>query len=305
MNGSTTSLRMTPFEWVLLIVLGTLWGGTFFFNAIALPEVPPFVVIWFRVVVAAVILWAIVIAKGIEVPRAGDIWFALFVMAVANSAVPFFLIAWGQLHIASGLAAILIATTPLYAVVFAHFTTSDEHMTPGKVAGVLVGIVGVVFLIGPGFLGGIGKDVVAQLSVIGAAVLYSISAIYGRRFSKREVPPMMVATGQLTMATLMLLPFMLVIDRPWNLPNPSLAAWGALFGLAVLATAIAYLIYFRILATAGAVNILLVNFLVPVSALLLGIFVLGEVLTVEQVVGMACIAGGLALIDGRLFQRRR
>jgi drug/metabolite transporter (DMT)-like permease len=303
-TGPTASLRMTPFEWLLLVILGVLWGGTFFFNAVALPEVPPFVVIWFRVVVAAVILWAIVLAKGIAVPTDRGTWTALAVMAVANSALPFFLIAWGQLHIASGLAAILIATTPLYAVVAAHFWTSDERMTPGKVAGVLVGIVGVVFLIGPGVLEGLGTNLLAQLSIVGAAVLYALSAIYGRRFSKNAVPPMMVATGQLTMSTIILMPFAFILEQPWSLPNPSLAAWGGLLGLAVLSTAIAYLIYFRILATAGAVNILLVNFLVPVSALALGIFVLGEVLTTEQVIGMACIAAGLALIDGRLFQRR-
>lgn len=298
------ALRMTPLEWLLLTILGSFWGGTFFFNAVALPEVPPFTVICFRVAVAALILWAVVLVKGIEVPRDGGTWFSLLVMAALNSALPFFLIAWGQLHIASGLAAILIATTPLYAVVAAHFYTSDERMSPGKIAGVLVGIAGVVFLIGPEFLGGIGTNLLAQLSVIGAALCYAGSAIYGRRFSKSGVPPMIVATGQMSMSTVLLLPFALLIDRPWTLPGPSLEAIGALLGLAVLGTAIAYLIYFRILATAGAVNILLVNFLVPVSALVLGIFILGEVLTTDQVIGMACIAAGLALIDGRMLQRK-
>jgi len=229
----------------------------------------------------------------------------LVIMAALNSALPFFLIAWGQVHIASGLASIMIGTTPLFAVVTAHFMTSDEKMSPGKVLGVLAGLVGVVVLIGPQFLGDIGKDLIAQLSVLGAAVCYAVSAIYGRRFSRRDTPPMMVATGQITMAAVLLLPFALIIDRPWELAIPSMQAGGAVLGLAVLSTSFAYLIFFRILARAGAVNILLVNFLVPVSAILLGVFILGEVLTTEQIVGMAFIALGLALIDGRLFQRRR
>ncbi|MBT5943254.1 MAG: DMT family transporter [Rhodospirillaceae bacterium] len=300
-----TSLHMTPVEWILLFILGGVWGGTFFFNAIAIPEIPPLVVIFFRVAIASVILWLFVFAGGIKVPRDATTWIDLVIMAALNSALPFFLIAWGQVHIASGLASIMIGTTPLFAVVAAHFMTSDEKMSPGKVLGVLAGLVGVVVLIGPQFLGDIGKDLIAQLSVLGAAVCYAVSAIYGRRFSRRETPPMMVATGQITMAALLLLPFTVIIDRPWELAIPSMQAWGAVLGLAVLSTSFAYLIFFRILARAGAVNILLVNFLVPVSAILLGVFILGEVLTTEQMIGMAFIALGLALIDGRLFQRRR
>ena len=301
--AKTSSLRMSPLEWLMLAILGGFWGGTFFFNAIALPELPPLVVILLRVAIATVILWGVVLMSGVSVPRGRDVWIALTVMAFANSALPFFLIAWGQLHIASGLAAILIASSPLYAVVAAHFMTQDEGLTLGKVTGVLAGIVGVVILIGPEFLSGIGTNLLAQLSVIGAAVLYALSAIYARRFARQNVPPLIVATGQMTMATVLLLPVALIVDRPWTLSNPSLEAWGAVLGLAVLSTSVAYLIYFRILATAGAINILLVNFLVPVSALLLGIFVLGEHLALEQVIGMGFIVVGLLLIDGRILSR--
>ena len=301
--AKTSSLRMSPLEWLLLTILGGLWGGTFFFNAIALPELPPLVVILLRVAIATVILWGVVLMSGVAVPRGRDVWVALTVMAFANSALPFFLIAWGQLHIASGLAAILIASSPLYAVAAAHFMTQDEGLTLGKITGVLAGIAGVVILIGPEFLSGIGTNLLAQLSVIGAAILYALSAIYGRRFARQTVPPLMVATGQMTMATVLLLPVALIVDRPWTLSNPSLEAWGAVLSLAVLSTSVAYLIYFRILATAGAINILLVNFLVPVSALLLGIFVLGEHLALEQVIGMGFIVVGLLLIDGRILSR--
>ena len=298
------AMRMPAIEWVLLFVLGALWGGTFFFNASAIPELPPLVVILCRVALATVILWFFVLAGGIKVPRGRSSWLALLIMAALNSALPFFLIAWGQIHIASGLASIMIAMTPLFAVVAAHFMTEDEHMSPGKVAGVLAGLVGVVVLIGPQFLEELGKDLLGQLSVLGAAVCYAVSAIYGRTFSRRAMAPMMVATGQMTMATLILLPITLLVDRPWEYLGASLEAWGAVVGLAVLSTSVAYLIFFRILARAGAVNILLVNFIVPISAILLGVFVLGELLTLEQLIGMVFIALGLALIDGRLFLRQ-
>ena len=164
-------------------------------------------------------------------------------------------------------------------------------------------MIGVVFLLGPELLGDIGSDLIGQLSVLAAAICYAGSAIYGRRFATFGVPPLFVATGQMTMATVLLVPFTLIVDQPWTLANPSLPVWGAIISLAVVSTTFAYLIYFRILANAGAINILLVNFLVPVSALLLGIFVLGETLTIEQVIGLACIVVGLVTIDGRLLSR--
>jgi drug/metabolite transporter (DMT)-like permease len=299
----TSSLRMTPVEWILLFILGGFWGCTFFFNEIAILELPPLSIILFRVGLASIILWIVVFASGITIPRSRDVWVALGIMAAINSAIPFFLIAWGQIHITGGLASILIATSPLFAVVGAHYWTRDEGLTPGKIIGILAGLIGVVFLLGPELLGDIGSDLIGQLSVLAAAICYAGSAIYGRRFATFGVPPLFVATGQMTMATVLLVPFTLIVDQPWTLANPSLPVWGAIISLAVVSTTFAYLIYFRILANAGAINILLVNFLVPVSALLLGIFVLGETLTIEQMIGLACIVVGLVTIDGRLLSR--
>ncbi len=249
--AKTDSLRMTPVEWVLLVILASFWGGTFFFNALALPEISPLTVITVRVFLAALILWMVVRFAGVEVPRDRSVWIALVVMAFANSAFPFFLIAWGQLHIASGLAGILIATAPLFGAVVAHYFSDDEALTPMKFVGVMVGLVGVIVLIGPGFLSGLGANLQGQLALLGAALLYAVSATYARRFSRQKVPPMIVATGQMTLATVMLLPFALIIDRPWELPVPSLIAAAAVVALAVLSTSVAYLIYFRILATAA------------------------------------------------------
>jgi drug/metabolite transporter (DMT)-like permease len=232
----TSALRMTPVEWGLLFILGGFWGCTFFFNEIALRELPPFSIICFRVGLASLILWLIVWMRGVAVPRHRDVWIALTVMAAINSAVPFFLIAWGQVHITGGLASILIATSPLFAVVAAHYCTQDEGLTPGKVIGVIAGLVGVVFLLGPELLGDLGGNLLGQLSVLGAAICYAGSAIYGRRFAARGVSPIIVATGQMSMATVLLLPFALVVDQPWNLVNPGLPVWGAVLSLAVLST---------------------------------------------------------------------
>jgi len=296
---------MTSHEWGLLAILSVLWGGAFFLIEIALRDLPPFSIMILRVGGAAQFLWCIVVVRRSGMPKGWGMWLILTIMAVFNSALPFCLIAYGQTRIESSLASILIAMTPLFALITAHFFTDDEGFTPIKGFGVLSGIVGVTILIGPESLMEIGDDLLAQLSVLGGAVSYSIAAVFGRRFGRKDMSPISIAAGQVTMAAVLLLPFVLLFDHPWNLALPSLAGWGAVAGLALLSTGLAYLIYYRVLATAGATNLMLVNFLAPVSALILGIFVLGESLTTEQFIGMAFIAFGLALIDGRIFARRR
>jgi len=300
----TSALRMTPVEWGLLLILSVLWGGAFFLIEIALRDLPPFTIMILRVAGASLLLWTIVLIRQTEFPRGLGLWTVLTVMAVFNSALPFSLIAWGQVQITSGLSSILIAMTPLFAVISAHFFTDDESLTPMKGLGVLSGLVGAIVLIGPEFLRDIGANFFAQLAVLGGAVSYSIAAVFGRRFGRRDISPISIAAGQVSMAVVLLAPFVLIFDQPWTLEMPSLAGMGAVAGLAFGSTGIAYLIYYRVLASAGATNLMLVNFLAPVSALILGILVLSEILTPEQMIGMAFIALGLALIDGRLFQRR-
>jgi drug/metabolite transporter (DMT)-like permease len=192
----------------------------------------------------------------------------------------------------------------LFGLLLAHVMTADERMTVAHVASVLFGFAGVVVLIGPELLRNIGTHLVAQLSILGGALFYALASVYGRRFSRDGISPLVTATGQLTVSTMMLLPFALIVDRPWTLAAPSLVASGAIFGIAVLSTALAYLLYFRILATAGATNLMLVTFLIPVSAILLGALVLGERLAPQHFLGMALIGVGLAAIDGRLLKRR-
>ena len=300
-NGSMGAL-----EWALLILLSILWGGSFFFAEVALEGMQPFTIVFFRVSLAAATLIGIVYATGQTMPGDLRLWLAFFVMGLANNIVPFSLITWGQTQITGGLASILNATTPLFAVFLAHFFTRDERLTLNRLAGVAIGLFGVVVMIGTDVLAGIGLNVLAQIAVLGAALAYGISGVYGRRFA--SLSPIVPAAGMLTASSVMMLPVMLVVDQPWAAPLPGLTVWSAVIGMAVVSTAAAYLIYFRILASAGATNILLVTLLVPVSAILLGVFILGERLELQHLIGMALITAGLAAIDGRplrLVRRRR
>ncbi|WP_332302581.1 DMT family transporter [Rhizobium sp. GR12] len=297
--------QMDAGEWGMLVALSLLWGGSFFFIGIAVKELPPVTIVALRVSLAAVALLIVCRIMGLHLPREGAVWRAFFGMGLLNNIIPFCLIVWGQTHIASGLASILNATTPLFTVIVAHFLTTDEKMTSNKLAGVLIGFVGVATMIGPAAFGGAAFNLWGQLAILGAAISYSFAGIFGRRFKAMGVPPLMTATGQISSSTLMLIPAALLIDKPWTLAMPSLGTWGALVGIALLSTALAYLIFFRILATAGATNLALVTFLIPVSAILLGSLILGEQLEIKHFAGMAMIAAGLAAIDGRLFRRLR
>lgn len=298
-RSSPSSRPMTTLEWAMLVALASLWGGSFFFNGVAVRELPVFTVVVSRVVLAALLLILILRFKGERMPRDRRVWAAFFGMGLLNNAIPFSLIVWGQQHVGAGVASILNAATPLFAVVLAHVLTRDEKMMGGKLLGVVIGFAGVAVMIGFDALQAVGTQVVAQLACLAGALSYAFAGIFGRRFKALGVTPMTTATGQVVASSVLLVPLMLVIDRPWMLDTPSMAAVGALIGLAALSTALAYVLYFRILSTAGATNLLLVTFLIPVSAILLGVLFLDESLWPRHIAGMALIGIGLAAIDGR------
>jgi len=294
---------MTPLEWGMLLALSLLWGGSFFFVGVAVTELPPFTIVLLRVALAAAVLWLIIKVTGLKMPATAGLWSSFFGMGILNNLIPFSLIVWGQTHIAIGLASILNATTPLFTVVVAHYLTSDERMTGGRMFGVIAGLAGVAVMMGPAALKEIGVNLLAQAAVLAAALSYAFAGIYGRRFKRLGVPPLLTATGQVTASAVLLAPVALIIDRPWALAMPNLDTWAALIGLAAISTALAYVLYFRILATAGATNLLLVTFLIPVSAIFLGAAILGERLDPEHFIGMALIGAGLAAIDGRVEKK--
>ncbi len=303
MKESTVNRTMGLRDWGLVLGLSVIWGGTFFFVAIAVKALPPLTLVFLRVALAAAVLAFIVPAVGLRLPGDRKTWSAFFSIGLLNNVIPFSLIFWGQTHIPGGLASILNATTPVFAVIVAHFLTQDEKLTANRLIGVLVGLAGVSVIIGPEALRGLGANVLAQLSVLGAAGCYAFAGIYGRRFQRLGVHPVIAAAGQLSASAIMLLPVVLAVDQPWQLPIPAASVLWAVLGLATISTALAYIIYFRVLATAGATNILLVTFLIPVSAIFLGTVFLDEQLAGRHFIGMGLIGVGLAAIDGRLLAR--
>ena len=300
---SATNRPMTAREWGMLLTLSLVWGGSFFFNEIAVRQLPVFTVVVCRVALAAVILLAVLRLTGQRLPRSGKVWAAFFGMGMLNNVIPFSLIVAGQQSVASGVASILNAATPLFGVIFAHLLTQDEKLTTLKLAGVIVGFLGVAVMIGPDAISGLGGNLAAQMMILAGAASYAFAGIFGRRFKAMGVSPMATATGQVIASSIILLPLVLVIDRPWTLPAPGWDAIAALIGVAAISTAFAYFLYFRILASAGATNLLLVTFLIPISAILLGTAFLSEALLPRQIAGMALIGLGLSLIDGRLWRR--
>lgn len=298
-----TARPMQAPEWLQLGLLSILWGASFFFVELGLRELPPLTLVLVRLGLAAMALLLVARFSRRRLPREGRVWGTLLVMALLNNVLPFSLIGWGQTAIAGGLASILNATTPLWTVLLAHVLTRDEKMRPHKLVGVLIGFAGVVAMIGPAALGGLGVGVLAQLAVLLAAFSYACSSIVGRRF--RGMDPLAIATGQLTLATVLMLPLAGLVETPWRLAMPGPTTWAAMTGLALLSTAFAYILFFRVLGRAGATNVQLVTFLVPVSALALNVALLGERLLPQHLIGMALIGAGLAAIDGRLLRRAK
>ena len=297
----TKAPQMGLLDWGLLVFLSVLWGGSFFFSKVALAELPPFTVVLGRVAIAAVALYAYLRVTGRAIPASGEVWRAFFAMGLINNLIPFSLIFWGQTAIASGLASILNATTPIFSILVAHLLTADEKMTPQKIAGVLLGILGVVVLMSGSAFAGNGPPLWALLACLGAALSYGFAGTFGRRFRRMGIAPAVGAFGQTTTSALMMLPLVAFVDTPWNLAAPHAVTIAALLALALISTALAYIIYFHLLSVGGATNSSLVTLLIPVSAILLGSLILGERLSANHVLGMALIGLGLLSIDGRVF----
>ncbi len=289
---------MKPSEWAMLVLLSVFWGGSFFFTEIALRGFEPFAIVFLRVVFAATILVGVVYLSGQRMPSSLSVWGAYLVMGALNNAIPFSLIVWGQTHIDSGVASILNATTPIFTVLLAHFLTTDERLTIRKSLGVIIGFFGVYVMMQPELKDGFSWRGLGLMAVLGAAVSYSFAGIFGKRF--KQTSPLVNSAGMLACSSIIMLPLVLLTGA-FNSSQPSISNLAAILGLATISTVLAYLLYFRILSSAGATNVLLVTFLIPVSALLLGVGVLGEVIHILEYAGMGCIFIGLIVIDGRVL----
>lgn len=294
---ATMDLKATT----MLILLAAVWGGSFFFAEVALREVPPLTITLHRVFWAAPVLALIVHLKGIVFPRSPKVWGAYLVMGSLNNAIPFSLIFWGQTHIDSGLASILNGTTAMFGAVVAGLFLADEPLTRKRIVGAALGLAGVVFIMGPSVLTSFNPSNLAQLAVLGGALSYAFASVWGKAKLSGQ-PALMNALGMVIGSTLLMTPIVFVIDGPPQLAL-SIGVWGALLGVATLSTALAYFLYFAILARTGAANLMLVTLLIPPFAIALGVVFLGERIGIEALIGFAIIALGFAVTDGRIFKK--
>ncbi len=293
---------MPAVDWVLLIILAILWGGSFFFMAIALRELPPLTAVALRIGIGAALLAMLSLVVRQPLRLGLNIFLSFMVMGALNNVVPFALIGWALRDIPSGLAAILNATTPLFTVVVAHAATLDEKITVPRSIGLLIGFAGVVVMVGHSALINLNAPLSAQLLCLAAALCYALAGVYGRRFRGLGITSIQTAAGQLMASTILIVPLAVAVDCPCGQHLPSLAVSLAILAAGALSTALGYVLYFRILSSAGATNLLLVTFLIPVSAVGLGTIVLHEPIDTNEIAGMALIGLGLASIDGRLFR---
>jgi drug/metabolite transporter (DMT)-like permease len=286
----------------MLLALSVLWGGSFFFVAVALRDVPAFTIVLARVALAALVLAAACRALGLALPSGRAAWIACAGMGLLNNAIPFTLIVLAQGLIPSGLAAVVNAATPVFGLLVAAALTSDEKLTAHRLGGAMLGLAGVAVLAGPAAFTA-PAELAGILLGLGACLSYGLTGVWSRRIAATGLAPLSAATGQCIASTLMMLPLVLALDRPWALAAPGWESVAALLGLGLLATALAYALFFAILARAGGTNTMLVTLLVPVTALLLGTLVLGEALAPRHLAGMAVIGLGLLVMDGRVLRR--
>ncbi|MFC3644011.1 DMT family transporter [Aquibium oceanicum] len=307
MNGKSAAARpMSAAVWAQLLLLGAIWGGSFFFARIAVQEIPPFTLVLLRVAIAAAALHGYLAARGISLAPALRVWRGLLLLGAVNNVIPFSLMFLGQTELGAGLASVLNATTPFWTILVGSLLVADEKVTAGKLAGIALGIAGTAVMIGPGLLAGLGGPVWAKLALIGTALSYAFAFVVAKRIG--GLSPTVIAAGQLTASSVIMVPIVATVHGTTEMFAASGRTWAAVLGLALLSTAFAYILYFRILASAGATNASLVTLIVPVSALILGVVFLGERLEAFEAAGIALIGCGLVVIDGRVvstLRRRR
>lgn len=298
-----TQRTISPRAWAELLLLGCIWGASFIMNKLALAEFGVFTTVAFRVTGGCLILWLWVIAKSMPIPRSPRIWFAFLVMGILNTALPYSLITWGQLTIPSGLAAILNASTAIFGVLIAAIVFRDERLTGRRLAGVCLGFAGVAVVMGYDALSSLNLTSLSQLALIAASISYGLAASWAR-VRLAGLPPQVAAAGMLTGASLIMLPTALLHDGIPDLNHPPQILF-ALAYLAAISTALAFLLYYRVLAMAGAGNLSLVTLLVAPVAVILGALIFQETLPIRAYVGFALLALGLMVIDGRILTRLR
>jgi drug/metabolite transporter (DMT)-like permease len=280
-----------------MVLLAALWGPSFVFIKVAVETIPPLTMVFGRVALAAVLLYVALRWQHGRLPRSRDTWKHLSVVALAHNAIPFVLFAWGEQYVDSALASILNGTIPLFTIVLAHFFTLDDRLTPTKILGVLVGFGGMVVLVLPSFQNGLQASAWGVLALVLASFSYGVAIVYARNHL-RGLPSLVAPTGQMMMASLFLFPVMMIVEEPWRSLNPSTASIFSMIALAVLGTAMAFIVYYRLLERAGASMVSMVAYVIPIFGVFLGVTLLNEQLTLEMVVGCSLILFGVMIVNG-------
>lgn len=281
-------------DYCLLAFLALLWGSSFLLIKIAVETIPPLTLIAFRVTLAAAILLIVLKIKGGSLPNAATDWTKLGIQALFSAILSWPLLAWGQQYIDSGLAGVLNSTTPIWVFAITFFLTRHEALDRLKLGGVMLGTLGIILIFGPSVLSGLGSQIAGQGAAIACAILYAFAAIYGRNL--RHLPPLVTAAGTLSIASLVLVPLALIADKPWTL-KPELASVVAAALLSVLCTAVAMMIYFRLINNLGSLATSSQSYLRSIVAVLLGVFVAGELLSPLVIVGVSLALTGVILIN--------
>ena len=284
-------------EWMLLVGLSILWGGSYLFMKLAVLTVPLFTIVLGRVSIAALALLIVLTISGTGIPKGRRIWLAFFGMGIFNNVIPMSLIVFSQNSISVGLASILNSITPLFTILVAHMTTNDERLTFRKLVGISFGIMGVVMLMGPELVDNFGVAALGEWACLGAALSYACANTFGRRFVQLGTKPMQTAFGQVVASTVILAPLVIVVDQPWTISDPGFLPVLSILALGLFCTALAYVIYFQILARSGATAIALVTFMIPPSAILMGWLALGDQISSQDFLGMSLIGVGLFSVN--------
>ena len=279
---------------LLLLILGTIWGGSYMFIKVIVAEVPVFTLVAGRLTLATMIMWGLLRAQGLSLPRSRRMWGRYAVLGFLGMAVPYSLISWGEQYISSGLASLLQATTPIFTVILVHFLTDDERITLAKTIGVVIGFVGVGILMLPNLRQGLRANLLGQLAIVGSSLCYAGTAIYARSWLRGQ-SPLVSASGQLTMGMVYMLPASLLIDRPFDL-SPSLPVLASWTVLTVLGTVVAYVIYFTLIERTSATFVTTVTYIIPINGLMLGALVLNEPLNVTVLGSLVLILLGVLLV---------
>ncbi|WP_412777747.1 DMT family transporter [Thalassospira lucentensis] len=290
----TPSKPSLPLEIGLLAVLALLWGSSYLFIKIAVNDIPPITLIAIRVGIASLFLLAVMLWRGERFPRDGKVLGMLLIQSVLNSLGAWTILAWGQQHVDSGLASVLNSTSPIFVFLITAFLAHHKRIDRLRLVGACLGLAGVVLIVGPGVMTGLGQHVGGQLAILTGAILYAGAAIYGRRFN--ALPATVTAAATMIWASIFLIPASLILDRPWTL-TPSTHAILATLALSVFCTALALLIYFRLLRTLGSIGVASQSYLRAGIGVLLGALLLGETINPLAVAGILCALAGVAIIN--------